>query len=139
MSQKSNTYIYVAALVLILGGVAALVASGLSSSLQFLKVAEAVPLMETGELEAARLFGVVDDGGHQDLGEGRIRFTMLDREEPDKMLEVEFGGVLPDTFTPGVEVIVEGRLQPGTSVFEAAMLTTKCPSKYEQYSNQQDS
>lgn len=139
MSKKSTKYIYVVALGLLLAGVAALVLSGLSGSLQFLKVAEAVPLMEQGQLEAARLFGVVGDDGTQDLDGGGIRFIVHDRENPATTMVVDYRGAVPDTFEPGVEVILEGSLTPGSNVFAATVLTTKCPSKYEQYSGQNQS
>jgi cytochrome c-type biogenesis protein CcmE len=44
---------------------------------------------------------------------------------------VDYSGAVPDTFKPGVEVIVEGGMQPEAGVFKASTLMTKCPSKYE--------
>jgi len=37
---------------------------------------------------------------------------------------------VPDTFKPGAEVIVEGRMEQG-GAFNAKTLMTKCPSKYQ--------
>ena len=45
-------------------------------------------------------------------------------------IRVAYEGVVPDLFTPGQEVVVEGRLN-GAGVFEADTLLTKCASKYE--------
>ena len=43
---------------------------------------------------------------------------------------VVYRGVIPDTFTEGVSVVVEGRLN-GEGVFEATTLLAKCASRYE--------
>jgi cytochrome c-type biogenesis protein CcmE len=45
-------------------------------------------------------------------------------------VRVAYEGVIPDLFTPGQEVVVEGRLND-EGVFEADTLLTKCASKYE--------
>ena len=42
-----------------------------------------------------------------------------------------YSGAVPDTFKPGVEVIVEGGLDASGGVFNATTLMTKCPSKYQ--------
>jgi cytochrome c-type biogenesis protein CcmE len=43
---------------------------------------------------------------------------------------VVYRGLAPDTFTDGVEVVVEGRLQPD-GTFRATTLLAKCGSRYE--------
>jgi cytochrome c-type biogenesis protein CcmE len=55
----------------------------------------------------------------------------VDKKDQTLSLPVHYRGVIPDTFKPGVEVIVEGGLDPGTQVFKAKTLMTKCPSKYK--------
>lgn len=45
-------------------------------------------------------------------------------------IPVQFRGIAPDTFTDGVDVVVEGRMgQDGT--FRATTLLAKCASRYE--------
>jgi cytochrome c-type biogenesis protein CcmE len=45
-------------------------------------------------------------------------------------IPVQYRGIAPDTFTDGVDVVVEGRLgQDGT--FRATTLLAKCASRYE--------
>lgn len=47
-----------------------------------------------------------------------------------KMFPVVYRGIAPDTFTDGVDVVVEGRL--GTDgTFQATTLLAKCASRYE--------
>lgn len=131
--QKSNTKIYCIALALFLGGLGALVASGLSdNSMYFLNVSEALA-MPSEELGAIRMFGQVDE---RDLtphaAAAGVTFRLMDKENPAQTLMVEYQGAVPDTFKPGVEVIVEGSLDSAKSTFTAATLITKCPSKYEE-------
>ena len=47
-----------------------------------------------------------------------------------RQIPVQYRGIAPDTFTDGVDVVVEGRLgQDGT--FRATTLLAKCASRYE--------
>ena len=41
-----------------------------------------------------------------------------------------YRGVAPDTFTDGVDIVVEGRLD-ANGVFQATTLLAKCASRYE--------
>ena len=42
---------------------------------------------------------------------------------------VAFKGIVPDTFKPGADVVLEGKYSE-EGVFQATSLLTKCPSKY---------
>jgi cytochrome c-type biogenesis protein CcmE len=54
-------------------------------------------------------------------------FTMTDGA---KVYPVVYRGIAPDTFTDGVDVVVEGRMgDDGT--FQATVLLAKCASRYE--------
>ena len=44
-------------------------------------------------------------------------------------LHAEYGGVVPDVFKPGIQVVVEGHLTNG--LFKASSLLAKCPSKFQ--------
>jgi cytochrome c-type biogenesis protein CcmE len=46
-------------------------------------------------------------------------------------LPVRYQGSIPDMFQPGRDVVVEGRREDATGVFQADVLMTKCASKYE--------
>ena len=57
-------------------------------------------------------------------------FTVHDIEHSEVTFPVVYEGVLPDTFTDDIEVVLEGRF--GTDgVFQAKTLLTKCGSRYE--------
>ena len=46
-------------------------------------------------------------------------------------VSVAYRGSIPDMFQPGRDVVVEGRRDEATGVFQADVLMTKCASKYE--------
>ncbi|MDY7002096.1 MAG: cytochrome c maturation protein CcmE, partial [Thermodesulfobacteriota bacterium] len=60
-----------------------------------------------------------------------VKFRLVDKDKQGEYIWVDYAGAVPDTFKPGVEVIVEGDFQGDTGVFRAGTLMTKCPSKYK--------
>jgi cytochrome c-type biogenesis protein CcmE len=48
----------------------------------------------------------------------------------DSSLQVDYQGVVPDSFKPGNEVVVEGKYTTN-GLFRAATIMPTCPSKYE--------
>lgn len=88
------------------------------------KVSADPSFYETGVKMGARVVpgSIVRQAGGRDI---RFRVTDGSREYP-----VAFRGIAPDTFTDGVDVVIEGRLgQDGT--FRATTLLAKCASRYE--------
>ncbi len=146
--KKNGKSLYVAALLLFLGGMGYLLFSGISeNSMYFLTVAEAKSLPQN-ELESARLFGVVHEKGLLSLPDGPgASFLLRDAKTGNALVRVAYHGILPDAFKEGAEVIVEGGLaKPMRAdgfalpvekqifpeyVFAARVLMTQCPSKYE--------
>ena len=104
MAKKKSLPVYALAFCLFLGGVGYMVWAG--------------------------LFGTVagEDISRPANGLG-VRFRLQDAEKPGAVLWVDYSGVVPDTFKPGAEVIVEGGMKNGD--FLARSLMTKCPSKYQ--------
>jgi cytochrome c-type biogenesis protein CcmE len=131
-TAKNQKWVYLAAVLLVAAGVGYLVFSGLSqNSVYFLNVAEALA-MPAEKVGQARLFGTVSaDEIVPDPAAMGVDFTVLDKDDPTKSIRVKYRGTVPDTFKPGVEVILEGSFKSGASHFEATTLLTKCPSKYE--------
>jgi len=130
--KKGGKGVYLMALTLFLGGLGWLLYSGLSGgSVYFLNVSEALA-MDSAKLSQARLFGTVaeQDLQHKDGSLGVI-FHLVDKDDQGRSIVVDYAGAVPDTFKPGVEVIVEGGFDPHSRVFTASTLMTKCPSKYE--------
>ena len=129
--KGKNTCTYALIALLFLGGVGFLIFTGLSeNSTYFLDVAEA-KAQDRNTLKNIRLFGTVQADSIREPAEGLgVLFTLEDQNDPDTTMFVRYTGIVPDTFKDGAEVIVEGGMeQDGT--FQAKVLMTKCPSKYE--------
>jgi len=128
---KGGKGVYVAALLLLLGGAGWLVFSGVSEkSVYFVNVSEALG-MDPAKLTQAKLFGAVAAADLALSPDGLgVGFTLQDKDDPAKGVRVNYRGAVPDTFKPGAEVIVEGAFGRDRS-FAATTLITKCPSKYE--------
>ena len=78
-----------------------------------------------------KVSGKVVSGSYQ-KGEGDLVHTFMvhDLEHADVTFAAVYEGILPDTFTDDVEVVLEGRFGED-SVFQANTLLTKCGSRYE--------
>ncbi len=128
--KKKSKKSYIIALFLFLAGFGGLIYSGISeNTIYFVNVAEALAL-DPGKLTNARMFGIVE-GDNFDDGTGHITFRLADKDNTEKVMQIHYHGVLPDTFKTGAEVIVEGAYAPETETFNAKTVMTKCPSKYK--------
>lgn len=88
------------------------------------KVVSDPGFVEIGVKVGAR---VVPGSIRRDPGGKLLHFTMTDGA---RSYPVEYRGITPDTFTDGVDIVVEGRLgRDGT--FHATTLLAKCASRYE--------
>jgi len=88
------------------------------------KVDQDSSFVETGVKVGAR---VVAGSIRRDPGGRSVAFEMTDGAHT---YPVVYRGIIPDTFTDSVDVVVEGRLgQDGT--FRATTLLAKCASRYE--------
>ncbi|MBI4300778.1 MAG: cytochrome c maturation protein CcmE [Chloroflexi bacterium] len=119
---------------LIAGGIVLLIIAYLayagfkSSAHYYLTVDEMLAKGEAAYNEQQiRLGGkVVEDSVKYDgLGKA-LKFTV---SGGDRSVPVVYTGVVPDTFKPGADVVLEGRLNR-SNVFEAEQLMAKCPSKF---------
>ena len=64
-------------------------------------------------------------------GNKEVRFVMRDTmATSEARFTVVYKGIIPDTFTDSVDVVVEGRLDAGNT-FQATVLLAKCASRYE--------
>jgi cytochrome c-type biogenesis protein CcmE len=70
---------------------------------------------------------VVHGSVERDPSGKRVRFDMTDGKATYK---VDYRGIIPDTFSDSVDVVVEGRLGED-GVFHATTLLAKCASRYE--------
>lgn len=94
-----------------------------------------------GELAGApggtyRLNGLVAKGSPADAPErahsaAGLRFSVVDKETPDKRVRVLYRGTVPDAFRDGREIVVVGSMGPGgTFVAERDSMIALCPSKF---------
>ncbi len=75
-----------------------------------------------------RLFGLVANENIEVAPE--LLTAKFDLRGESISIPVNYKGVVPDTFKPGGEVMVEGKLDEA-GVFQADTLMTKCASKYQ--------
>jgi cytochrome c-type biogenesis protein CcmE len=117
---------------LVLGSAGFLMASSIKETGQYYltpgelaaKVSTDPSFRESGVKVGAR---VVPGSIHRDPGGRSLTFDMTDGKQT---YAVAYHGIAPDTFTDGVDVVVEGRLgRDGT--FRATTLLAKCASRYE--------
>ena len=88
------------------------------------KTSQDPSMFETGVKVGAR---VVKGSITREPGGRQVSFKMSDGA---KVYDVVYRGITPDTFTDGVDVVVEGRLGHD-GVFRATTLLAKCASRYE--------
>ena len=129
---RKNTGIYLAALALFAAGMGFLLYTGLNEGSSYhLDVAEALAMPEN-ELQGARVFGVVSPEGLERSADSlAVRFLLRDQKTPSAVLAVVYKGAVPDNFKPGTELYAEGMYSARSGIFQAASLTTTCPSKYK--------
>lgn len=83
-------------------------------------------LRQGGGSAESRVLGTVQSDVQRLDGGTEVRFTAA---QDGATLPVVYRGQLPDIFKPGIQVVVEGRLQPD-GVFHARTLLAKCPSRF---------
>jgi cytochrome c-type biogenesis protein CcmE len=77
------------------------------------------------------LVGTVVPGVSGDAHARGLRFTLKDDSAANAArTHVLYTGSVPDLFTVGRHVVVEGTLRNGVFVAKPGSLVTKCPSKY---------
>ncbi|HEX6818352.1 MAG TPA: cytochrome c maturation protein CcmE [Ktedonobacterales bacterium] len=104
-----------------------------ASARYYMTVAELRACTDCGSQDV-RVAGTVVNGSiARDAAAQTVRFSVSDGTtggaSAAKPLAVIYGGVVPDVFNSGVQVVVEGHLQSG--VFHASDLLAKCPSKFQ--------
>ena len=120
---------------LVLGSAGYLMASSVQETAQYYltpaelhaKVADDPTFVENGIKVGAK---VVPGSIVRDPGGRSLTFRMVDMADGRTVYPVSYRGIAPDTFTDGVEVVVEGRLG-ADGTFRATTLLAKCASRYE--------
>jgi cytochrome c-type biogenesis protein CcmE len=118
---------FIIAGVAIAGAILYLVLANTGKSAQYYMTVSELRACASCGTQTVRVAGVVAaDGLTRDNAHQIIHFTVKD---DGGTLPVEYGGVVPDVFKPGIQVVVEGHLTNG--LFKASSLLAKCPSKFQ--------
>ncbi len=115
----------------LIGGIILLLAAGylgytgfVSSATYYYTVTEFSQMAKPPD-SVVRVGGKVAEGSVVQQGSS-LRFSLVDDA---RSLPVAYQGAVPDTFKPGSDVVVEGKLD-SSNIFEAKSILTKCASKY---------
>lgn len=128
MSQRTK---FVIAIALIASAVAILVYTAVDQTKMYmLTVSEFLGARTAYSGTTVRIAGRVRQGTMRWEANTRDLYFTLDDIAADGSLDVHYNGLLPDMFSEGRDVIVEGP-STGGGEFIATTVLTSCPSKYE--------
>ena len=119
--------IVISAVVLIVIGY--LIYTGLRDTMVFYLTVSEVMAKPTGDLTATQKVGGTVNAGSVQWDPKALKLSFI-LEDEQANLKVMYAGVVPDSFKPGSEVIVEGTYR-GDGSFWATTIMPKCASKYE--------
>ena len=113
----------------ILGAVIYLVYANTQANAVYYMTVSELKHCSTCSVQSVRVAGVVQQGSvvHHNDAEQSMSFVISDGGQS---LPVNYSGVVPDIFRPGIEVVVEGHYT-GSGPFTAQTLLAKCPSKFQ--------
>ena len=138
-SRANSKVKFIAGGLVIVGLIAYLIVSSISSAgAYYREVGEVLAQRETLVGKNLRVSGnVVTESVTYDAAKLDLNFKISDPADAGKQLTVYFHGVQPDQITrEGASAIVEGSLGPN-GVVEANNLLLKCPSRYEEYEQEE--
>lgn len=119
---------FIIAGVAIVGAVLYLVIANTGASAQYYMSIRELRACASCATRTIRVAGNVQSGSiARDDKTQVVRFTIVDGTST---MPVVYGGVVPDIFRSGVQVVVEGKLN-SQGVFQAQNLLAKCPSKFQ--------
>ncbi len=126
MNKKARTRLIVATAVIVAVFVIGVVYMVSQQGAYYRQVSEVVGGDYSGK--NVQVGGRVVDGTIQRDDAG-VHFTIQDLSGKTGTVKVDFSGQMPNTFGPGVDVVVVGTYDGG--LISADELQTKCPSKYD--------
>ncbi len=131
--NRTGRKVLIAVAVFVLAGAYLAFTGARSSMAYYLTVGELLDRAPAVTGADVRLSGTVAAGSVTwDQVSGRLEFTVTDGT---RRLPVFYRGVVPDTFKPGADVVVEGQYDGAR--FAAVRLFAKCPSKFETKTSEQ--
>lgn len=129
--KKSALKLIVAGTLIMAGGGYLLFSSMGSSMVYYYTVDEVLSNEADFSERGVRISGWVKPETVRLADDGKgIEFKTINRETGSSM-QVDYQGIVPDTFKENSEVVVEGIWDSEAERFHASVLLAKCPSKYE--------
>ena len=128
--KKNNLVSIALTVILVVGAIGYLLMSSFDDTMIYYKTVDEL-LGEKSRFEGktVRINGkLVPQSVRQKPGTNQFRFQL---SKQGQVLEVAYAGILPDAMQDGRELVVQGILQPASTLFMASEILTKCPSKHE--------
>ena len=121
---------FIVGAVLIAAAVSYLVYAGIrTTSMYYFEMTEFLARRDTLAGETLRVKGWVRHGSvDRNVATNELRFDLA-RQDDTSGIPVSYRGIMPDMFSEGREVVIEGRFD-GRGL-SARQIMTSCPSKYE--------
>ncbi len=125
---------YVVGFIVILITFGFLVYRGMDGAMMvYVNVSELDAKTANKDNETLQVAGIVEPGSIESNSSTRqISFMLQDLKKPDYTLKVNYNGIVPDNFKPGIQVVVQGVLDQKNKVIKAEQILVKCPSKYQE-------
>ncbi len=119
----------IVSLLVVVGALGFLIYTGLTGNMvYYYHVDEFLPKATALNGEVIKINGKVKAGS---ILKQNMDYRFVIHGAPVNTVNVDYHGVVPDTFKDGSDVVVEGIYHPDTKRFHATTLLAKCPTKYE--------
>ena len=119
----------VASILVVVAATGFLVYTGLTENMvYYYHVDEFLPKATSLSGEVIKVNGKVQNGS---IHKQQMNYSFIIHGSPQNTIQVDYKGVVPDTFKDGSDVVCEGRYDPSARKFHATTLLAKCPTKYE--------
>ena len=131
--QKQRRLKVIAASVILLGGLALLLITGIKrTSIRHFTPDLLVADGNRANNQQVQVDGLIAEGSSQwDAANFKLTFAVRDRETAATVNVIYKDRLKPDNFTDGGSVFVEGKYDATQNLIVASKLMTKCASKYE--------
>jgi cytochrome c-type biogenesis protein CcmE len=129
--KKKNLQLLLGGFLVIIGLLYLIYEATQRSTIYYLTVEEFLDQQERLADEGIRIAGIVAKGSIRS-NEASLEVTFVIQGTSGKaLLPVRYKGAVPDMLRDGASVVLEGKYNRETNIFQAVTLMTSCPSKYE--------
>ena len=119
----------VASILVVVAATGFLVYTGLTDNMvYYYHVDEFLTKATSLDGETIKVNGKVQKGS---ISKENMDYSFVIHGKPQNIVQVNYHGIVPDTFKDGSDVVVEGSYDRDARKFHATTLLAKCPTKYE--------